>query len=120
MMVMDSNAEDLALDLPDLIWAGNMTLRNISSINVPSLEVVNGTFGFYGDYLSSISCPNITTAGVLAIVNNPSLVNISMPQLNIITDGALLIANNSGLLEVTGFPSLATVSAIDVTGNFTQ
>jgi hypothetical protein len=118
-MIMDSNAQDLVLSFPGLIWAGNMTLRNISSISVPKLKAVNGTFGFYGDYLTNISCPNLTTAGVLAIVNNPSLANISMPQLQTISDGALLIANNSNLMGIDGFPALNTVGAIDVTGNFT-
>jgi hypothetical protein len=117
-LIIDSNAQDLALEFPNLIWANNMTLRNISSISVPSLVEVNGTFGFYGDYLSNITCPNITTVlGDLAVVANPSLVNISMPLLKSI-GGALLIANNSALMAVDGFQSLKSVGAVDVTGNF--
>lgn len=118
LLNMDSNSPNMKVDFPDLLSAGNMTFRNISSISMPLLSSVNGTLGFYGDYLTNISCPNITLAGVLAIIANPNLVNISMPQLAKVTD-ALQIANNSALGEIY-FPALTTTGSVDATGNFSS
>lgn len=115
-----SNGMDLDVSFPNLIWAANMTLRNVSSVSLPSLATVNGSLGFYGNYLDSISAPNLTavTSGSLAMVANSDLANISMPLLKTV-GGGVQIANNSALDGIS-FPLLATVGgAIDFSGNFT-
>lgn len=117
---MDSNAANLDLQLPNLIFAYNMTLRNISTISMPSLASVNTTLGFYGDYIQSIAAPNLTTiGGDLAIVANSQLTNISMPELTTVSH-SFQIANNSHLLKINGFPKLKTTGAVDLSGNFTE
>jgi hypothetical protein len=119
-LTIDSNAQDLKLSFPNLIFAYNMTLRNISSISVPSLEIINTTLGFYGDYLTEIICPNLTTVnGDLAIIANAELSNVSMPMLTTV-GGGLTIANNSKLMIIDGFGSLKSTGAIDVSGNFSR
>jgi hypothetical protein len=119
-MNIDSNAPDLKLSFPNLIFAYNMTIRNISSISVPSLRAVNTTLGFYGNYLTQIMCPNLTTIGQsFAIVANSQLSNVSMPALTSV-GGGLQIANNTNLLAIDGFPSLKSTGAIDITGNFSR
>ncbi|RDW91400.1 hypothetical protein BP5796_02565 [Coleophoma crateriformis] len=120
LLNVDSNGQNLDLAFPNLIWAANMTIRNVSSISLPSLATVNGSLGFYENYFTSVSAPNLTsvTSGSLAFVANPSLANISMPLLKTIGGGDL-IANNSGL-DAISFPALSTVGgAIDFSGNFT-
>ena len=122
---IDANGQLLAVSLPNLIWAANMTLRNVSSVSIPSLATVNGSLGFYENYFTSVSAPNLTTVGnkgtlqgSLAFVANPSLANISMPLLQSI-GGADQIANNSAL-DAINFPALSFVGgAIDFAGNFT-
>jgi len=117
---IDSNGQNLEVSFPNLIWAANMTLRNISSVSMPSLATVNGSLGFYGNYFTSVSAPNLTSigSGSLAIVANADLANISMPLLKTIGGGDL-IANNSAL-DAISFPALTTVGgAIDFSGNFT-
>jgi len=110
----------LKLEFPSLVFAYNMTLRNISSIDIPALQEVNSTFGFYGDYLTSITAPNLTlVGGDLAIVANSDLTNISMPLLKTV-GGGVTIANNSALLVIDGFSSLKTTGAINMSGNFTS
>jgi len=121
---IDSNGKLLEVSFPNLIWAANLTLRNVSSISIPSLAVVNGSLGFYENYFTSISAPNLTTVGSfggrtggLAIVANPTLANITIPALTSI-GGAAQIANNSALGAIS-FAKLSTVGgAIDFTGNF--
>lgn len=117
---INANAQDLKVSLPNLIFAYNMTLRNISSISVPSLQSVNGTLGFYGNYLTEIMTPNLTSVGGdVAIVGNAELTNISMPVLTTV-GGGVTIANNSALMTIDGFSSLKTTGAINMSGNFTR
>jgi len=124
-LMIFANGEQLDVSFPNLIWAGNMTFRAISSISIPSLAVVNGSLGFYDSYVSSIIAPNLTAVGdtatgkgSLAFVDNVQLTNLSMPSLANI-GGADQIANNT-LLAGISFPALQNVGgAIDFSGNFT-
>lgn len=121
---INSNGNSLDVSFPNLIWAANMTLRNVSSITIPSLATINGSLGFYGNYMTSVIAPNLTSvgstatgAGSLAFVANGKLANISMPLLKTV-GGADQIANNTGLTGIS-FPALTTVGgAIDFSGNF--
>jgi len=119
-LTINNNGPNLKLSFPNLIWAYNMTVRNVSDFSIPSLESINTTFGVYGSYMTSIMAPNLTTVGGdAAFVADSSLTNISMPLLQTI-GGGLLIANNSALLDISGFPSLKTTGAINISGNFTN
>lgn len=114
-----SNGQSLDVAFPNLIWAANMTLRNVSSVSIPSLATVNGSLGFYGNNIKSINAPNLTAvaSGDLAIVANGALANISFPELTRVGGGAQ-IANNSALDSIA-FPKLSFVGgAIDFSGNF--
>jgi hypothetical protein len=122
---INANGNSLEVTFPNLIWAANMTFRNISSISIPSLAAVNGSLGFYGNYMTSIAAPNLTSVGSfsdgrgsLAFVANTKLANISMPLLKSV-GGADQISNNTDLGAIS-FPALSTVGgAIDFSGNFT-
>lgn len=121
---INANGDSLVVTFPNLIWAANMTFRNVSSVSIPSLAVINGSLGFYGNYMTSISAPNLTAvgdtatgSGSLAFVSNDKLANLTIPQLATV-GGALQIANNTGLSSIS-FPALTTVGgAIDFFGNF--
>jgi hypothetical protein len=115
-----SNGQDLQVEFPNLIFAGNMTFRNTSTVTMQSLAAINGTLGFYENFFESISAPNLTSVGmVLAFVANPDLSNISMNALT--TVGGLQIANNSELITINQFQNLKTVTgALDVTGNYSD
>ncbi|KAG4029396.1 hypothetical protein MFRU_016g01490 [Monilinia fructicola] len=125
LLNIDSNGKSLDVSFPNLIWAANMTFRNVSSVSIPSLAVVNGSLGFYENYFTSLNAPNLTAVGNtangqggLAFVANPSLANITIPNLETV-GGAFQIANNSALGGIS-FPKLTQVGgAIDFSGNFT-
>ncbi|KAJ8059901.1 hypothetical protein OCU04_011525 [Sclerotinia nivalis] len=124
LLNIDSNGRNLDVSLPNLVWAANITLRNVSSISIPSLAVVNGSLGLYENYFTSVSAPNLTSVGNtangqggFAFVANPSLANITIPMLETV-GGAFQIANNSALSAIN-FPELTQVGgAIDFSGNF--
>lgn len=116
-----ANGRDVEAEFPNLQWAYNMTLANVSSVSIPSLSSVNGSLGFYSNFIESVSAPNLTNVGGgLSFVANADLTNASFPELTTIS-GGLLIANNTAFEEITGFPALTRVGgAVDISGNFTE
>lgn len=120
LTLADNNA-DLNVTFPNLLWAFNMTFRNVSSVTVPSLETLNDSLGLYGNFFESFAAPNLTeVGGALTLVSNTKLTNISFPQLSTIGDN-LQVANNTELNSVDGFPKVETISgALDLSGNMTK
>lgn len=116
-----NNNEKLAVTLPNLIWATNLTFRFIASLEMPSLETLNGSLGLYNNGFDTFSAPNLTSIGeALAIVANDQVSNISFPLLTKITDN-LQIANNTNLTTVDGFPKLTSIGgAFDISGNMSE
>ena len=119
-LIINNNGLNLTLEFPNLIFASNMTVRNVSRLWIPSLEEIKSTFGVYGSYMESVIAPNLTkVGGDVAFVADAYLTNISMPQLQSM-GGGLLIANCSSLEAIDGFPSLQKTGAINISGNFTE
>lgn len=116
-----ANSRTLEIKLLNLQQAANMTFRNVSDVQVPSLSYVNGSIGFYSNTFQSISLPNLTETGqALVFQDNEGLSNISVPQI-IQIGAALNINNNPDLLVIDGFPALETVvGALDFSGVFDE
>lgn len=120
-LTLAENNENLKVDLPNLVWAANLTFRFCGSVSMPSLQSCNGSLGLYNNGFESFSAPNLTQIGqALAIAKNENLANITFPMLTKINDN-LQIANNSALIEVTGFPELKSIGgAFDISGNMSK
>lgn len=120
-MVLADNNPQVKVVLPNLIWARNITMRNCSSVQLPSLASLNDSFGFYGNIFSEFAAPNLTeVGGALTFVSNTELTNVSFPQLTKI-GGNMQIANNTKLQSISGFPMLKQIlSALDMNGNMTE
>jgi len=120
-LVLEANNPDVAVTFPNLIWAFNMTFRNCSTIEIPSLQTLNGSLGLYGNVIKSFEAPNLTEiGGALAIVSNTELTNISFPVLKEVK-ADLQVANNTILHEIDSFPQLKTIGgAFDFNGNFSK
>jgi len=119
-MILLANGRNVSASFPNLEWAYNMTLSNLTSISVPSLASLNGSLGFYYNYFSELSTPNLTTVGgSLSLVSNDALTNLSMPELKTVT-GGLTVSADTDLKTIT-FPSLQTVGgALEFDGSFTK
>ncbi|KAI5287082.1 hypothetical protein KEM52_001766, partial [Ascosphaera acerosa] len=114
-----ANNKRLEIIFPNLRSAQNMTFRNLSRVELPSLKKTDGLLGFYSNSFSSLSAPNLTSTGDLVFTSNPQLTNMSLPKLTKV-DGVYQVANNTKLHSITGVNSLETVNAIDFAGNFTK
>lgn len=117
--LLASNGRDLKVELPNLEWANNVTLRNCSEVSIPSLASINGSMGFYNGGFESLAAPNLTNVGgSLSFVSCEAVTNISMPQLTTI-GGGFQLANNTALQSIDGFPAMETVGgALDFNGEF--
>jgi len=120
-LILEANNPAMNVSFPNLISAFNMTFRNCSSVDTPSLASLNGSMGFFGNDILSYTAPNLTeVGGSLSFVSNTKLTNISLPQLTQL-GGGFQISNNTELKTIDGFPKLKTiVGALDFNGNFTE
>ncbi|ROT41510.1 hypothetical protein SODALDRAFT_357565 [Sodiomyces alkalinus F11] len=122
ILEITSNNPNLNITLANLVWAEEIRIGNAASLEVPSLEVVNGSMYLDQNNFESFSAPNLTTAdrGAISFTNNTQLTNISMPLLESI-GGGLTILNNTALETITGFPNLEQVGgAVLFGGEFTE
>ncbi|KAF1988105.1 hypothetical protein K402DRAFT_403274 [Aulographum hederae CBS 113979] len=118
---VNANGDSAQVTFPNLVWAVNMTLRNVATVELPALEVVNGTLYIVeSTTLQSINARNLTTTGGLDITDNSALANISMPSLRTV-NGGFKIQDNEDLTGDLDFPSMRTViGALDFYGNFSS
>lgn len=115
-----ANSDKLKIQFPNLQNAQNITFRNATSVDVPSLKKTAGLLGLYSNTFEEFAAPNLTSTGDLVFVDNNKLNNISVPLLETV-DGAIQIANNTKLDTIDGFKSLTTIKGtLDFTGNFTE
>ncbi|CBX92221.1 hypothetical protein LEMA_P049270.1 [Plenodomus lingam JN3] len=120
-LTLADNNENVKVQLPNLIWASNLTFRFCGSVDLPSLQTLNGSLGLYNNGFESFSAPNLTSVGqALAFVANDKLSNLTFPLLTKI-QGNLQIANNSALQTIDGFPGLESIGgAFDMSGNMSK
>ncbi|KAF2035566.1 hypothetical protein EK21DRAFT_96778 [Setomelanomma holmii] len=113
------NNKAVKVELPNLIWAANLTFRFCGSVSLPSLAKLNGSLGLINNGFETFSAPNLTEVGeALAVVGNEQLNNLTFPLLKKITDN-LQIANNSKLTDIE-IDSLESIGgAFDISGNMT-
>lgn len=120
-LAFSANGPNLEINFPNLGTAANLTFRNVSSISMPSLSTVGGSMGFYSNYFTEFSAPNLTSTGnTIAFVDSPSLSDVEFPMLQTV-GGGLLLANNSELSGINGFPELSTINGdINFYGTFSS
>jgi GPI-anchored cell wall organization protein len=120
-ITFSANSKTLEIKLPNLEFAANMTFRNVSNVDLPSLNFVNGSIGFFSNTFESISLPNLTKTGqALVFQDGIGLSNISVPMITEV-GAALNINNNPDLKKIDGFPKLeVVVGALDFSGDFNE
>ncbi|KAI1826012.1 GPI-anchored cell wall organization protein ecm33 [Xylaria intraflava] len=120
ILLVNDNGLNLTMEMPNLEWIANMTIANVSSFSVPSLQTVNGSMRFDSNYFTNFLAPNLTNIqdGDLSFVSNPYLQNISTPLLKSV-GGGFTVANNTDLGKIDGFGTLEDVGgAIIMRGSF--
>lgn len=122
VLKISANNKNMTLSMPDLAWAANLEIANVTTFNIPALSAVNGSARFDFNYFKTFSAPNLTKTedGDISFVGNPELSEINLSSL-VSIGGGLLIANNTALDSVKSFQKLKTVGgALKMRGNFTN
>ena len=113
------NGESTQVSFDDLVWANNITLRDVERATFPKLQTVNASLGFINNTISNISLAKLTKVGqTLAITSNAELTYLDCSNLTSI-GGGFVVANNTKLDDISGFSNLQTIAgAVIVTGEF--
>lgn len=120
-VTVEANGRAISVAFPELVWAYNITLRNVTTISLPSLGSVNGSIGLYGnEFMTDFSANSLASVGgSLSFVDNADLANLSMPLLQTV-GGGLQIANNTNVATIS-LPALQVIGgALDCNGNFSR
>ncbi|ODV96961.1 hypothetical protein PACTADRAFT_1544 [Pachysolen tannophilus NRRL Y-2460] len=115
------NSEDVDVKFDDLIWANNITFRDIASVSLSNLTTVNASLGFISSVMESIKVNSVETiGGTLTIENNEKLTELDFSKLTSIA-GGFVIVNNTDLDTIDGFDDLETVGgAVEFEGSFSN
>lgn len=118
---LSSNSDEVTVSFDNLIWANNITLRDVNAASFDSLQAVNSSLGFINNTIPSLKLNKLKTVGqTLSIVSNNNLTIADFNNLTTI-GGGFVVANNTKLADIKGFKEVATVGgAIEITGNFSS
>lgn len=116
-----SNADETTVSFDNLIWANNITMRDVQNISFAKLQSVNSSLGFINNTVSHLNLTKLGKIGqTLAVISNKNLDQLDFHNLSSV-GGGLVVANNTGLKVIDGLSNVATIGgAIDITGNFTS
>lgn len=115
------NAETVRVELPYLKLARNVSIHNVQSLNMESLEEVKGSVSIIENCFLTLDLPKLKKVdGTLGIALNRNLEQALFQSLSEV-GGGLLVANNSLLHSVDFFPNLTVVGgAVELMGNIYQ
>ena len=120
VLTLAANGRNLQVSFPNLQTAANVTIRNVSSIDMPQLMTVTSSLVFGSNTIQSLSLPSLQRIqGNFSIADSGSMNNISTPILAAVSQDL----NFSGLSNVNAIslPQLGSISGSAVfSGGFNQ
>lgn len=112
------NGDEADVKFDNLVWANNITLRDVSSASFAKLTKVNQSLGFINNSIESLNLSVGTVGGTLTVVSNDDLTDLDFSNLTSVA-GGVVVANNSKLSNIDGLSKLQTIGgALTVIGNF--
>lgn len=118
-LAISANAKNILVSLPNLEWANNITIRDVSSINLSNIETVNASLELIDNTFQALKFPKLTNVGgTLSLIENYNLKEVEFPNIGEI-GGGLMIVNNTQISKVNFFPKLMSIGgAIEIFGDF--
>lgn len=114
-----ANAKEMELEMPELQYAENITVRDTSKVSMPNLEKVSSSMEFIENLFVDLELPKLTAVGgTLGIIENSNLKNVDLGSVSTIK-GGLMISNNNKLESLDFLPKLKQIGgAIYFEGRF--
>jgi hypothetical protein len=118
---ISANSFGTTVSLPNLRIANNMSIQDVSEINLPSLEYVQNSVSLINNPFRSLKFSNLKSiGGTLNIFKNKKLVELEFPSITEV-GGGLIIANNSNIEKINFFPKLNVIGgALEIIGNIRE
>lgn len=115
------NSDEMDISLKNLSHAQDVTIRDVNSIELDSLEEIASTAGFINNYFSSLKLPKLrSVGGTLSISENTRLTQIELKNVQDI-DGGLVIVKNPRVTKIDFLPKLMVVGgAVELVGQFDE
>lgn len=102
---VSANADELNLDMSELIWANNVTIRDTKEINLEHLQYVNQSLEFIENKVNKLELSELkSVGGTLGIIENKHLSKADFNNVSQIS-GGLMIAGNDALEKIGFFKS---------------
>lgn len=116
-----ANAKQLELEMPKLVSAQNITIRDTSLVSLPKLETVGSSLELIENDFREIELPTLRSiGGSLGIIDNENLDLIDFSNVRDI-QGGLIIANNSKMQKIDSFGKLKQIGGgIYFEGRFSE
>ncbi|KAH3667772.1 hypothetical protein WICMUC_005304 [Wickerhamomyces mucosus] len=120
-LTISANSKNAIALFPELKWANNITIRDISSINLSNMEKVDESMEFISNNFKSLKLPKLeSVGGTLSIIENHNLKEVEFNNIDEI-GGGLMIVNNTMIESVNFFPKLSSIGgAIELLGSLKE
>lgn len=116
-----ANSRDLTLQLPNLSVVNNLTIHDVSQIDLTKLQIVNNSMSIIQNNLQLLKIPHLSkVGGTLSFLKNEALTSIDIPEL-LEVGGGLMILNNTRLDKINFVPRLTMIGgALELAGNLKE
>lgn len=106
---VSANAKNILVSLPQLEWANNITVRDVSSLNLSNINSVNESLELIDNNFESVKFPNLKRiGGTLSLIENYNLKDAEFSTVEEI-GGGLMIVNNTNIGKINFFPKLNVI-----------
>lgn len=117
-LLVAANAKNIQVSLPNLTWVKSMTIKDVTSINLENLQIIEKNADFSNNKFKSLQLSKLKSTGdTLSIIKNKDLEELQFDQLSEV-GGGLMIIDNDKVQNINFFPSLKSVGgAIEFHGD---
>ncbi|KAI5948879.1 hypothetical protein KGF57_005072 [Candida theae] len=121
LLHVSANSNEIKVQLPNLKQVEELSIHNVATLNLGSLERVGKSMSLSSSLLHSIKLPKLKyIGGTLNISKNSKLEVVEFPELDEI-EGGLMVINNNLIERVNFFPSLKIIGgALEIVGKITE
>ncbi|KAH3682149.1 hypothetical protein WICPIJ_006883 [Wickerhamomyces pijperi] len=120
-LAISANAKGVTVNFPELEYANNITIRDVSSLNLSRVEKVNASMELISNQFQSLKLPKLrNVGGTLSLIGNANLKDVEFNNIDEV-GGGLMVVNNSNIDNINFFPKLTSIGgAIELIGQMKE
>lgn len=118
---ISGNARGVTVGLPELEYANNITIRDVTALNLSKIEKVNASMEFISNHFKSLKLPKLKhVGGTLSLIENANLKDVEFNNVDEV-GGGLMIVNNTNVDTINFFSKLTSIGgAIELIGQMKE